>query len=62
MSEVVETFYGEKDTLERIRQKSIDLRKSVTNILERNYKKRDMQYKQLKKQMEKRNIKCTVNY
>ena len=49
MSEVVETFYGEKDTLERIRQKSIDLRKSVTNILERNYKKRDMQYKQLKK-------------
>ena len=47
MSQVVETFYGEKDLIGRIRQKSTDLRKSVTTILERSYKKRDIQRKQL---------------
>lgn len=48
ISKVVETFYGEKETITRIRQKSADLRKAVTTILERNYKKRDIQRKQLK--------------
>lgn len=47
MSEVVETFYAEKDILGRIRQKSADLRKAVTTILERSYKKRELQRKQI---------------
>lgn len=48
MSQVIETFYGEKDMIGRIRQKSADLRKSVTTLLERGYKKMDLQRKQLK--------------
>lgn len=48
ISEVIETFYGEKDLITRIRQKSADLRKTVTTILERNYKKLDIQQKQMK--------------
>lgn len=47
MSQVVESFYGEKALIGRIRQKSADLRKSVTTILERSYKKREIQRKQL---------------
>ena len=47
ISEVIETFYGEKDLITRIRQKSSDLRKTVTTILERNYKKLEIQRKQL---------------
>lgn len=47
ISQVVETFYSEKEILTRIRQKSSDLRKSVTTMLERNYKKREIQRKQL---------------
>lgn len=48
ISEVIETFYGEKDLVTRIRQKSSDLRKTVTNVLERNYKKMDIQRKQIR--------------
>lgn len=48
MSQVIETFYGEKELIGRIRQKSADLRKNVTTVLERNYKKLDIQRKQIK--------------
>ena len=47
MSEVVETFYGEKEVIGRIRQKSADLRKNVTTLLERCQKKSQLQKKQL---------------
>lgn len=47
MSQVVETFYGEKDLIGRIRQKSADLRKNVTTLLERSYKKKEILEKQL---------------
>lgn len=47
MSQVIETFYGEKELINRIRQKSADLRKAVTTILERNYKKLDIQRRQI---------------
>ena len=39
---------GEKEMIQRIRQKSADLRKNVTNLLERDQKKIDIQRKQLK--------------
>ncbi len=48
MSFTVETFYGEKETVQRIRQKSTDIRKHVTMLLERNRKKLSIQLKQLK--------------
>lgn len=48
MSRTVETFYGEKEIVQRIRQKSVDLRKNATTLLERNRKKLDIQRKQLK--------------
>lgn len=48
MSRVTETFYREKEILQRIRQKSADLRKNVTTLLERNRKKLYLQEKQLK--------------
>lgn len=48
ISEVIETFYGEKELITRIRQKSADLRKTVTTVLERNYKKMDIQRKQIR--------------
>lgn len=48
MSHAVETFYGEKEVVQRIRQKSTDLRKNVTTLLDRNRKKLDIQRKQLK--------------
>ena len=48
ISYVIETFYGEKDMIGRIRQKSADLRHSVNTLLERYYKKLDIQKKQLK--------------
>ena len=47
MSETVETFYGEKEIVQRIRQKSTDLRKNVTTLLERSRKKLSIQKKQL---------------
>ncbi len=48
ISEVIESFYGERDVISRIRQKSADLRKNVTTLLERCQKKMDIQRKQLR--------------
>lgn len=48
MSQTVETFYQEKDTIQRIRQKSADIRKNIMTLLERNQKKYLIQQKQLK--------------
>lgn len=48
ISEVLETYYASKNTLTRIRQKSADLRKIVSNAIERNSKKYELQLKQLK--------------
>jgi predicted ribosome quality control (RQC) complex YloA/Tae2 family protein len=48
ISSLLETYYASKNTITRIRQKSVDLRKIVQNALERNYKKYDLQSKQLK--------------
>ncbi len=47
-SEMLETYYAEKDALTRIRQKSTDLRRIVQTALERNIKKYDLQLRQLK--------------
>ncbi|MCM1386693.1 MAG: NFACT family protein [Bacillus sp. (in: Bacteria)] len=47
ISEVLEHYYEEKNTLTRIRQKSADLRKIVQTALERNVKKYDLQLKQM---------------
>lgn len=48
VSQVVETFYGEKEIISRIRQKSASLRKTVSTLRERCIKKMDIQRKQLK--------------
>lgn len=48
MSALLETYYATKNTVTRIRQKSVDLRKIVQTALERNRKKYDLQFKQLK--------------
>lgn len=48
ISSLLETYYSSKNTITRIRQKSVDLRKIVQTALERNYKKYDLQSKQLK--------------
>ncbi len=48
ISELLEHYYSEKNTLTRIRQKSADLRKIVQTALERNVKKYDLQTKQMK--------------
>ncbi len=48
ISEVLEHYYEEKNTITRIRQKSADLRKIVQTALERNVKKYDLQLKQIK--------------
>ncbi len=48
ISEVLESYYAIKDTITRIRQKSSDLRRVVSNALERTRKKYDLQTKQLK--------------
>lgn len=48
ISTVLETYYGTKNQITRIRQKSVDLRKIVSNALERSRKKLDLQQKQLK--------------
>ena len=47
MSALLETYYASKNTITRIRQKSVDLRKIVQTALERNRKKYDLQSKQL---------------
>lgn len=48
ISTVLENYYASKNTITRIRQKSVDLRKIVQTALERNRKKYDLQLKQLK--------------
>lgn len=48
ISEVLEHYYAEKEVVTRIRQKSTDLRKVVSNALERTSKKYDLQARQLK--------------
>ncbi|MBQ2986043.1 MAG: NFACT family protein [Tyzzerella sp.] len=48
MSVLLETYYATKNTVTRIRQKSVDLRKIVQTALERNRKKYDLQFKQLR--------------
>ena len=48
VSEVLEHYYEENNTLTRIRQKSADLRKIVQTALERNIKKYDLQLRQMK--------------
>lgn len=48
MSEVLQTYYGERNLQSRIRQRSVDLRKIVQTVLERNVKKYDLQCRQMK--------------
>lgn len=48
ISQVLETYYAEKNIVTKIRQKSIDLRKIVQTALERNIKKYQLQQKQMK--------------
>lgn len=48
ISELLETYFASKSTISRIRQKSADLRKIVSNAIERTSKKYDLQLKQLK--------------
>lgn len=48
VSLMLETYYAAKNTITRIRQKSVDLRKIVQTALERSRKKYDLQLKQLK--------------
>lgn len=48
VSALLETYYAEKNTLTRIRQRSSDLRKIVQTILERTVKKYDLQLRQIK--------------
>ena len=48
MSELLETFYAQKNEVTRIRQKSADLRHVVQTILERDVHKYDLQCKQIR--------------
>lgn len=48
VSEVLETYYAEKNIVTKMRQKSVDLRKIVQTSLERNVKKYQLQQKQMK--------------
>ncbi len=48
MSEVLETYYGERNLKSRIRQRSGDLRRIVQTALERNVKKYDLQRRQMR--------------
>lgn len=48
ISEVLENYYAMKDKVTRIHQKSSDLRRVVSNALERSRKKYELQQKQLK--------------
>ncbi|MEE1342447.1 MAG: NFACT RNA binding domain-containing protein [Lachnospiraceae bacterium] len=47
ISTVLETYYSEKNVVTKIRQKSSDLRKVISNAIERTSKKYDLQLKQL---------------
>ncbi len=48
ISEVLSLFYAQKDTYSRMHQKSTDLRKVLSSLVERTSKKYDIQRKQLK--------------
>ena len=48
ISALLEDYYAEKNTVTRIRQRSSDLRRIVSNALERNVKKYDLQLKQMR--------------
>lgn len=48
VSALLQEYYAEKNTITRIRQKSVDLRKIVQTALERNVKKYDLQLQQMK--------------
>ncbi len=48
ISNVLETYYAEKNIVTKMRQKSVDLRKIVQTSLERNVKKYQLQQKQMK--------------
>ena len=48
MSELLETFYAQKNEATRIRQKSTDLRRIVQTILERDVHKYDLQCRQIR--------------
>jgi predicted ribosome quality control (RQC) complex YloA/Tae2 family protein len=48
ISEVLETFYSERNQFTNMHQRSTDLRKVVTTLLERNHKKLDLQKRQYK--------------
>ena len=48
ISHILETYYAERNTVTRIRQRSVDLRKIVQTALDRSRKKYDIQAKQLK--------------
>lgn len=48
ISTILETYYASKNNITRIRQKSADLRKIVSNAIERSSKKLDLQLKQYK--------------
>ena len=48
VSALLEDYYAEKNTITRIRQRSADLRRIVSNALERNVKKYDLQIKQMR--------------
>lgn len=47
MSELLEHYYAERNSISRIRQKSSDLRKIVQTALERDIKKYDLQLRQM---------------
>lgn len=48
ISRLLETYYAQKDLYSRMQQKSVDLRKIISNSLERSTKKYDLQLRQLK--------------
>lgn len=48
ISQVLESYYASRETVTRIRQKSVDLRRIVQTALERDQKKYDLQLRQLK--------------
>lgn len=47
VSSMLENYYSEKSTVNRVHQHSVDLRQIVTGLLEKDYKKLDLQSKQL---------------
>lgn len=48
ISTLLESYYAQKSTVTRMKQKSVDLRRVVQTALERNVKKYDLQIKQMK--------------